>query len=194
MLYTICRNILWVVFRLIYRIEVRGSENIPSIEGALICPNHFCWADPLLIAVCMKRRVMFMAKHETFKIKLFAFFLKAFGAYPIKRGEADLAAFKTTLKALKENKLIVLFPEGTRVKGEELGKANAGAPLFSIKSGKPVVPVGISGNYKLFSKFTVSFGKPVEFFRMNDKKLSNDEYLKLGEDIMDEIRLLIRCN
>ncbi|SEF76432.1 1-acyl-sn-glycerol-3-phosphate acyltransferase [Caloramator fervidus] len=189
-LYNVLKFIAKIVFNLIYKIEVVGLENIPEKEGALICPNHYTWADPVIVGIVTPRPIRFMAKVEAFKNPFLRFLLKYLGAYPVRRGEADLNAVKNTLKLLKEGNLVGLFPQGTRVKGNDLGKAHSGVALFAIKSGKKVIPVYISGNYVPFTKMRVVFGKPIDFSVYSKDKLTGDDYFNLSQIVIQKIREL----
>lgn len=190
MFYNIAKAIVYFVFHLIFRVEVKGIENIPKDDGAIICPNHISWIDPPLVAVSIPRKVRPMAKQELFKNPVLGFLLTKLGVYPIRRGEADLNAIKTTLKVLKDKQLVLLFPEGTRIKGKELGKASPGVAMFSIKSGKTAVPVLVSGSYKLFSKVYISIGKPLDFTKYKKDKMTNEDYTELSQMIMSKIKEL----
>lgn len=189
-LYRIAKPIVWFVFHLIYRIEVKGVENIPKDDGALICPNHFAYSDPVLVAISSPRQIRFMAKNELFKIPVLKVILKYIGVYPVKRGEADLNAIKLTLKLLKDKNLVGLFPEGTRVKTGQLGKANPGVAMFSIKSGKVVIPTLITGTYRPFSKLRIEFGQPIDFSKYKKEKMTNDDYLQLSQIVIKKIKEL----
>jgi 1-acyl-sn-glycerol-3-phosphate acyltransferase len=148
----------------------------------------------MLIAICMPRKINFMAKYEAFKNPIVRFYLKDVGTYPVKRGEADLASIKHTLKLLKQKKLVGLFPEGTRVKNGELGEANSGVAVFGIKSEKAVIPVAITGSYKFFTKLKVSFGQPIDFMKYKKNKMTNDDYYKLSQIVMEKIGQLKKEN
>lgn len=190
MFYNIVKGIAWFVFHLIFRIEIKGKENIPEDEGALICPNHYHWADPVMAAISIKRQVRFMAKYELFKAPIIKHLVRGLGAYPVKRGEADLNASKMTLRLLKDKRLVGIFPEGTRIKGGEhgvMGKANPGIAMFSVKSRKPVIPVLIVGGYHIFDKMQVIFGKPVQLYDYKNQKLNSEDYQELSQIIMEKI-------
>lgn len=188
--YSICQNIVKGLFFPVYRVEVIGEENIPKDDGALICPNHFHWLDPVIVGVYLKREIRFMAKYELFQNKFLKKLLTSLGVFPVRRQEADLNAVKTTLKYLKEGQIVGLFPEGTRIKGGEFGKANPGVAMFSIKSGKPVIPVYIKANYKLFSKIKIVVGKPIDYSKYKKEKMTNQDYLELSQIVMNEIKKL----
>lgn len=190
MFYTFAKSIVWFILSLIYRVEVRGAENIPKDDGAIICPNHYFWLDPPLVAVFMPRKVRPMAKQELFDKHVLGFILRKLGAFPVKRGEGDLNAIKTTLKTLKDKQLVLLFPEGTRIKGGKLGKANPGVAMLSIKSGKPAIPVLIQGSYKLFSRMIITIGEPVDFIKYKKDRMTNDDYVETSQIIMSKIKEL----
>jgi 1-acyl-sn-glycerol-3-phosphate acyltransferase len=190
MLYNFSIKVVWVIMHILFRIDIKGQENIPS-DGALICPNHYSLLDPVLIAICMsKHKIRFMAKHEVFKNPLANFYLRKVGVYPVKRGEPDINSIKTTLRLLKGNELVGLFPEGTRSKTGELGPANPGVALFAIKSGKPVIPVAITGRYKLFSKVKVNYGQPLDLAQYKKDKMTNEDYYEISQLVMAEIKQL----
>ncbi|KRQ86623.1 1-acyl-sn-glycerol-3-phosphate acyltransferase [Caloramator mitchellensis] len=190
LLYKIIKPIAKFLFNLIYKIEIKGIENIPDNEGALICPNHYTWADPVMVAIVTKRPIRFMAKAEAFNNPLMKFLLENVGAYPVRRGETDLTAVKNTLKLLKEGQLVGLFPQGTRVKGNDLGKAHSGVAVFALKSNKPVIPTYISGSYKPFSRMQVIFGQPIDFSIYKKDKMTGEDYFELSQIVIDEIRNL----
>lgn len=194
MFYRFARRVVWIFFHLIYKIEVKDMENVPQDDGALICPNHYNNFDPLLVAIVLKRKIRFMAKHEAFKNPILRFILNKLETFPVKRGEVDLNAVKTTLRILKDKQLVGLFPEGTRIKGGELGRANSGVAVFATKSGKPVIPVYISGSYRPFSRMRLVFGKPMIFEASKDKKLTGDDFSELSQLVMKEIKNLKEAN
>lgn len=186
MLYKFSKVLVKLYFRIFYRVEIIGLENIPD-DGALICPNHFNLWDPILISIILPRKIRFMAKHELFQIPVVSWYLRSVGTYPVKRGEPDLTSIKTTLKILKDKQLVGLFPEGKRMKDKKLGTANPGVALFSIKSGKPVVPVAITGTYKYFSKLKLNFGQPIDFTAYKKDKMTNEDYYEISQIVMEHI-------
>lgn len=172
---------------LVYRIKVNGQENIPEEGAALVCPNHVHGLDSVIVVVHAKRKINVIAKEELFNNKILKWLGDVFGAYPIKQNSADLAAIKTSLKILKNKELLLIFPEGTR-KGLEKGEpVKNGATTIAIKAGVPIIPVGIKGNFKVFSKLVVNIGKPMYFDEYKDKISDKELITKLTNDLMNEI-------
>ncbi len=182
----IVRGALYIWFKLFYRLEINGGENIPK-EGPLIfCGNHRSYIDPPLIVTTAKRDIKFLAKEELYKNKFLAFLGWAFEAIPVKRDEKDIAAIKSSLKDLKEGKCIALFPEGTRNGLEKGEKVKDGVAFFAVRSGAKVIPCGIKGGTKELRKLTINYGKPLDY---SEYKGSKDKEVldKITKEIMDNI-------
>ena len=191
MLYRFARALLIPVFLLFYNYRVIGRENIPRNGAYIVCANHFSYLDPILVGISLPNRMHFMAKVELFKNIFLRALLNGLGAFPVKRGEADIKSIKTSLKLLKNGKVLALFPEGTRNRSEEL-VAEPGIAMLAIKSKVPIVPVAIISSYKFFRRTKVIIGKSIELTGYYDKKLLNEEYLEISLDIMKRINELKR--
>lgn len=185
--YNIVRGIVKVIFKIIYRIEVIGKENIDNQGKLIVCSNHSHIFDPILLAIIYPEQLHFMAKIELFKNKFLSYIFRKLGAFPISRKETDLSAIKNALRVLKQDKVLGIFPEGTRVTEFDLKNAKPGTALLSVKSKSPILPIYIEGNYKIFSKIRVYIGKPIEFSDYYGKRLNNEEYTLLGEEILKGI-------
>ncbi|MDF2839346.1 MAG: 1-acyl-sn-glycerol-3-phosphate acyltransferase [Clostridia bacterium] len=187
MLYRIVRGILKPIFFLFYNVKVEGKHNLPAGGPLLICANHTNAIDPIILAISLPYKMHSMAKVELFKNKFFGAFLRNIGVFPVKRGEADMKSIKTCLKLLKENKIMGMFPEGTRNKTGEL-KAEPGVAMIAIRSNSPVLPIAIISNYKFFSRTIVRIGKPMMLDKYYDEKLQSEDYLNISMDIMRYIK------
>ena len=191
MLYSIARAILIPIFLFFYNYRIIGLENVPEKGPYIACGNHVSMIDPIFVGIALPHRMYFMAKAELFKNKFMGALMRGLGAFPIKRGEADIKSIKTSLKLLNSGKILALFPEGTRNKtGETV--AEPGIAMLSIKSKVPVVPVAIISNYKFFKRTNIVIGKPVELTEYQGRKLLNEEYVKISLDIMNNINELKR--
>ncbi len=183
------------------RIEVRGMENMPLSGPVIIASNHLNDADPGILCTRIDRVIVFMTKVELFKIPGLAQFLRAFGAFPVRRGEADLAALRLSSAALAEGKALCIFPEGTREGPPEvLAKAHPGAALLALRHDVPVVPVAIQGSGKLTlpkmflrldrrERVILTIGEP---FRLEKPARLNGEAVGAGtQQIMERIAALL---
>ena len=182
----IVRGAIYIWFKLVYHLEIKGLENVPKEGPVIFCGNHRSYIDPPLIVATAKRDIKFLAKEELYKNKFLAFLGWAFEAIPVKRDEKDIAAIKSSLKDLKQGKCIALFPEGTRnglAKGE---KVKDGVAFFAVRSGAKVVPCGIKGGTKELRKLTINYGKALDYSQYKGSK--DKEVLdKITKEIMDNI-------
>jgi len=150
--------------------KVYGHEYIPRQGGFIIASNHVSNMDPVVLGVSCLRRINFVTKDSLFKGFL-GWLLRKLGAFPIKRGEADLGAVKEALKRLRKGKPVLIFVEGTRRLEGASSKAQAGIGFLAAKTNVPVIPVYVDGTQNVLppgSKFLtrkpvfVRFGPPVQ--------------------------------
>ena len=182
-------GVLFVYCKLVYRLKIVGTENIPD-EQVIFCGNHRSFIDPPIIKVTCTRDVRFLAKETLAKNPLLALLGWIFDVIYVKKDSKDISALKGTLTCLKKGESIALFPEGTRNGLEKGESVKGGAAFFAIKSGVKVIPVGIAGKIKPFHKLTVTYGKPLDFSMYKDPK-NKDDVEKVTEVIMEEIKKLL---
>ena len=152
--------------------------------------NHINYLDAAAVVLFNKRKVYFVAKEDLFRFKILNWLAHVFDVIPIKRNMQDMEAMKRCLKILKSGDLLGIFPEGTRKGLAKNGKAKNGAAYMAIKTGTPVIPVGIHGTFKPFSKVYINYGEPIDLssYKGADKE-KQDEATKL---IMDNIVMLTK--
>ncbi len=201
MFYNFCRGVVNFIFHIIFKITVLGKENIPEEKGGyIIASNHVSNCDPPMVGIVFKGKYTFMAKDELFHINpIFTWLIKKLGAFPVKRGSKDASGIDTALESLKNGRVFVIFPEGTRSKTGELGKPKSGVSLIAARAKAPVVPVYVGYGKKKFRRnVVVSVGKPLseENFDVDieDKRavhrisrLIMDEIAKLKENASDVV-------
>ncbi|MCL2564740.1 MAG: 1-acyl-sn-glycerol-3-phosphate acyltransferase [Defluviitaleaceae bacterium] len=190
MLYRFGQSILSLLFNTIYDIKIIGDENLPKSGAVIVCANHISALDPVLLGVFLRRPICFMAKHELFDIKLFGFIITKLGAFPVNRDAVEITTLKKALEVLKSGQVMGIFSQGGRLDTVNEDEGKAGVALFAVKSGAPVVPVGIKGSFKPFSRLTVSIGKPMSFKEYEGQKLRTPELSKLTKEIMVEVKKL----
>ncbi len=187
MLYNIARFGVRTVFRICFRLSIKGKTNVPAKGGFILAVNHKSNLDPPMAAACCPRKLRFMAKEELFKNRLFGWFIKCLGAFPISRGKGDIGAIKGAFAILKGGDVMLIFPQGHRIKEGERGKAQNGVAMIAHKMQVPIVPLCISGEYKAFGKITATFGTPIEFTEYYGQKLDAKKLQELAEGVLDNI-------
>lgn len=186
----IVRTAIYLYCKVVYRLKVIGKENIPKEGPVIYCGNHRSYLDPPLIVVTAGRHVRFMAKEELTKNKFLKFLGHVFDAIYVKRDNKEIAALKTTLKALKNKESIAMFPEGTRNGLEKGESVKEGVAFFVLQTGAKVQPVGIVGGEKPFKRVYVNYGKPLDYSDRVTKKPSKEELEQVSKEIMDNIIML----
>lgn len=163
-LYTIGKGICKPIFKLLYRYKTVNKNSIPENGAFIVASNHLSNSDPVLLGICQKRRLFYMAKLELFKNKFFGALIHALGAFPVERGAGDGKAIKTGEDLLKEGEIMTIFIEGGRTKTGDLMRPRSGCALVAQQMQVPVIPacITIIGNPKhLFAKRVVHFGNPI---------------------------------
>lgn len=186
MFYCFSVALFMFIYKVLYFYKITGRENLP--DGAfLMCANHTGLSDPIFLALALGLRTKphprFMAKAELFDNKLVGAVLRALGAFPVRRGEADIMAIKESLKTLSSGGRLVLFPEGTRNSSDG---AKAGAGMFALRSGCDVVPVYITPGRKPFHRVRVVVGKPFRSEKPAGKP-SNEDYHQTADEILKKV-------
>lgn len=157
-------------------------------SGPLIfCGNHRTYLDPPLIVVTAGRDMRFFAKEELGKNPFLALLGVLYKAIYVKRDNKDIGPLKEGLKELKSGGCIGLFPEGTRngMEKNEGGKLKNGAAYMAMKTGAKLVPIGIVGTAKPFSKNAIIYGKPIDLAEHNLLEKGSEE--KASELLKAEI-------
>ena len=183
--YKITRVFLKLLYRMAYRVEKVGEENIEDNKPYIICANHINYLDAAAIVIFTKRKVYFVGKEDLCRIKIINWLAHVFDCIPIKRNTQDLDAMKRCLKVLKENEVLGIFPEGTRNGMAKGAEVKNGASFMALRTGSPIIPVGIKGSFKPFTKVTINYGKPIDVtkYDKNDKNSLD----KLTKEVMENI-------
>ena len=174
------------------RVEVVGREHLPREGGVILVSNHISSVDPELLAALLPRHVRWMAKQEIFDHPFTGPLARLFGAFPVRREEADLSALRRSLQALEEGQVIGIFPEGHRSRTGRMLPALPGAAIIALRSGAPVLPVAISGSdtVRLPHLFWRPFQQPGirivvgEPFTLSRTRRISSEAVKEGTDII----------
>ena len=178
-------------FKWLYRLEVVGAENIPE-GGVVIAPNHTAFSDVILVgAAAGGRQIHFMAKKELFKTPI-APLIKALGAYPVDRGNADVTSIRKTLALIEEGEAAGIFPQGTRRGGVDprTTEPKNGVGMIAFRSKAPVVPVMIENSRMktgIFRKNRVTFGKPITYDELGFTDGGKQEYENATKIIFSHI-------
>jgi 1-acyl-sn-glycerol-3-phosphate acyltransferase len=178
-LYNLIGALSWPVLYGLYRLRAKGRENLPSEGGFVLASNHVSSLDPwpLGLPIWPKRFLRFMAKSELYWWPL-KYAIKACGAFPVRRGQRDVAAIETAVALAREGYAVAMFPEGTRrrkglVKRFE-ARPRSGAARIALEAGVPLVPAAVKGTDKLMrlGRVRVVYGAPVDIEDLRGKDVA----------------------
>jgi len=195
LLYKLAHFVFTFYLKTLYRWRIYGQENIPQQGPFIICSNHINWIDSVVVSCSFPRnlRVHFMAKAELFRNRFVAYFLRKCGAYPVNRQIADYSAIRRSFQLLEENRVVGMFPEGSRSKFGQPQKALHGAALIASRDCVPIVAVGIESSYRTGTPLIVRIGRPFRLKRLEyESREQKKEILEqMSITIMDNIRSLL---
>ena len=176
------------IFTLIlFRVKTYGQESIEKDKPYIMCANHTSNWDPVVLYTATKREMYMMSKQELFVNKFIYWFAGKMNVFPVKRGKQDIESMKKSLKVLKDNKILAIFPEGTRNGMKKNGKIQNGPSYLAARSGVKVIPVKIEGTFKPFSKVKIHYGKPLDFSKYQSKKPEKETLDLISSEITKAI-------
>ena len=138
--------VLYVPIKILFRLRVEGSENLP--DGPFILSAvHRSFVDTPIVGVITGKRLRFMGKESLWNSRLLGTFLTVMGGFPVERGSADRTALRAAGDVLALGEPLVMFPEGTRQHGARLDRSLVldGPAFVAARAGVPIVPVGLGG-------------------------------------------------
>lgn len=201
-LQTAARVVLTPPFRFCWRITTEGTEHVPATGGAIIAPNHISVLDSFFVPLCVGRRMTYVGKAEYMDDWKTKFLFPAIGMIPIDRSGGDAAqrALDAAAGILDAGELFGIYPEGTRARDGKLHKGHTGLARLALRTGAPIVPVGIIGTDvvqppdarfpKPFRRVHIRFGRPISVERYADRAGDRLLLRQITDEVMYEIRNL----
>lgn len=178
------------------KVKVIGAENVPEDRAVLFVSNHQGNFDiPLLLGHIDKPKA-FVAKVEILKLPMIRTWMKQMNCVFMDRQDMrqSLRVMNEATEYLKQGYSMVIFPEGTRSKGEAMGEFKAGSLRIAIKANVPIVPVTIRGSYKLMEQngFVI---KPAEVEIVISEPIETSGLIKEQiNGLNEEVRSIIANN
>lgn len=169
--YRIARAIVLSILKVVFRVQVVGTEHVPREGVYIVAPSHRSIFDVPFTAFITKRRIRFMAKEELFHTAIGRWLFTRLGAIKVVREATDRSALRASQQALEDGEPLAIFPEGTRRTGPVIEDLYDGVAYLAIKLGVPVLPVGVGGSEQILPsgkvfprmhKVAVVVGPPIE--------------------------------
>lgn len=195
--YWLMTHAMALLLRLFGRWEIRGAERVPASGPLIVASNHLNNTDPPLLAASLPRRIHFMTKQELCDVPVGGFFIRLFGAFPVRRFEADLRALRVAQRLLASGRVIGMFPEGHRSPTASLQRAHPGTALLALRTRTPILPVAVTGTEQIRSlrvllqrpRITVTIGEP--FTLPGEGRLTSERVTAASDEIMRQIAALL---
>jgi 1-acyl-sn-glycerol-3-phosphate acyltransferase len=178
-LYRATELIAYPALRGYFRPQVTGQDLVPREGPAILAANHLSAADQVVTPICARRQVLYFAKAEYFNqpgltSRVRAHVFRELGHIPVDRDDARAAAGTIAIGTdlLAGGSVLGIFPEGTRSPDGRLHKFRTGVARLALRSGAPVVPVGLVGTDAMLrpgshrwrrAHVEVHFGAPLDF-------------------------------
>ena len=186
--YHFCWSIVCLVMKLGFRTRYKGTRNVPKKGPVLIVANHQSFLDPPAIGGGIWRRVNYLARKQLFKFKPFALLIASVDAIPLDQDGIGFQGIKETLRRLRNNEMVLIFPEGSRSFDGEIVPFMKGYISVATKTKSVIVPAAIAGAFEAFprtQKFP-SFFKPglrVEY----GEPITPEDYATMTEDELHQM-------
>jgi 1-acyl-sn-glycerol-3-phosphate acyltransferase len=194
-------GILWVLSRTIgrfcFRLRVVGA--VPRTGGFIVAANHASYLDIPLLGCGMRRRAWFLGRSDLFPVPGLKAICQWLGWIPLRTGRLDRDAFGRAVTLIKEGKVVVIFPEGSRSPDGQLQSPKPGIGVIVAQTGCPVVPAYLKGTYDVlpsgtmwprFCPVTVSYGEAITFPRSGESGETKQFYQEVSRIVMDRIASL----
>lgn len=165
MVYNIAGYALKVILSLFGFLQVHQKENLPREKGFIIACTHTGWIDILWLGISiLPTKIHYMAKKELFSSGFLKWLMEALNAFPVDRNNPGPSSIKTPVRLIKENKIVGIFPSGTRT--SEDVPLKRGAVTIATHAKSPIVPAAYAGpnNFKELFKWKrpkIIFGTPI---------------------------------
>jgi 1-acyl-sn-glycerol-3-phosphate acyltransferase len=163
---------------LFFKPRIIGRKNLITKGKVIVLCNHKSVIDPVLFSYLFGRPIHWMAKTELFKNKLFAGFITRMHAFPVNRGAGDLASIRHAMRLLHDGKVLGIFPEGTRIKEDEIGHFEPGVTMMALKTEAYILPIYTDGNYGIFKRVKAVVG---ELINLNEYTGGKHNYTAVTE-------------
>jgi 1-acyl-sn-glycerol-3-phosphate acyltransferase len=190
--------------RAVYRPEVTGLEGVPHTGPVILAANHISFSDEFFTPLAARRQVFYFAKSEYFTSpglagRVMAAFFTGMGHVPVERADPRAAAsvIDTGVDVLRQGRALGIFPEGTRSPDGRLYKFRTGVARLALRSGAPVIPVGLVGTRDVqppggrrwhLADVAVHFGRPLNF----GDRAGEERSARVLREITDTVRAAVQ--
>lgn len=184
---------LYACCRWLMPVKKHGHTEPYNDGSYVIVGNHKSGLDIIPAALATDKPVRYMAKKDLFERGIIKKLCESMEVIPVSRDGNDVRAVMQAMKALKNGEIVVIYPEGTRNRTEDIFLPfKSGATTLSIKTRSPIIPVVHVNKMKLFKRAHVIYGEPLEFSEFYDKKPTEEDIKRCDEILREEMLKLYK--
>ena len=201
MFYAFWRNVIVGLARLVFGVQVRGRDRVPKSGTFVLAPSHRSMMDIPLAAIVTTRRIRFMGKASLFRIPVLGTLFTWLGGFPVARDGTDRKAVRDSVAMLESGEVLCVFPEGTRQNGAKIQPLQPGAAYLALRSGVPIVPIGIAGSEEIlrdhsapiphFGRVVITVGEPIVPEARTSGVVARDKVDALTQQLSDSLQALL---
>lgn len=190
-------RMVYLLLRVLLRLEIRGLGNLPRRGAFLLCPNHLSYTDPFVVMCALPyrvfKRVFFVGYSAFFKNRIMKQCARLAGIVPVDPDANLLRAMKVGAWGLQRGHVLCIFPEGSRSFDGELQEFRKGAAILARETDAPIIPIGLRGTYEVWArdsrrirlhKVAVQFGELLQ--------AGSDSYQEYTDRLRDAVARLVR--
>ncbi len=189
-MFWVIKAIVKVIIKIFFPTKVIGRENFID-KPSIVAGNHLSGWDVPIAYVSTPHRMMALAKKELIGVPVLGGLMRRLGAIPVDRKNVSPNTIKEVVRRLKAGEKLLLYPEGTRNKGEDetaMGTLKNGAAYFALSTGVPVIPILLDKRPKVFRKNILMVGKPIYFEGLKPNKEDIAKASEIIKGAMEQLR------
>ena len=177
--------------RLLYPTTIINKKVFRQKKRAVMVCNHMSNLDVVIIKSHDHHKRYVLAKHTLFQKRFFGSFLKSLGGIPVNRQEVGVSTIRSVLDLLKNDKQVLIFPEGTRKTSiDDVNALKNGMAMFALKSDSPIIPMMLLYKPKMFRFNKLIVGEPIDLSHYKEQKVTKEVYAEIADNVLNTMQNL----
>ena len=184
--YTVGRGFASVLFRTLFPVQYHHADRLSLEAPYILVANHKSWIDPVILAVpCRDYEIRFVGKKELTRNKLLAWLVGKLHMITVDRHNTDMQAMRQSMRALREGRVLGIFPEGTRHLPDLMSEVETGTAVLALRANVPLLPVYISSKLRFLRRIHVYVGAPMDISDLSAQGFDAQAVAQLTERIRE---------
>lgn len=160
--YTVARIVATAIVKVLFPVRYHGKERFQLEAPYILISNHKSWMDPMIVAQPCRYEIRFVGKKELNVNPAVTRLLDSLHMITVDRHNTDLAAMRKCTRALREGRVLGIFPEGTRHLPDLMSEVETGTAVLALRANVPLLPVYIPRKLSFLRLTHVYVGEPMD--------------------------------